>query len=186
MFSVPAKRVGFAAAAVLSLLAATAPAVHAAQSAEMVWANGQEWTMLAPHVITDPSPQLLSQAPPLYVLAFPKDPTTGQWIVPSNYSPQCDPCEGAAFPFHDHVLTGAPGFGTDGTAGDYEGPWRIVLMIWNPAFVTGGHFAPVTSDEALAAAVAAGEFLPIGGPGVFERPLPVVLVCPLVSPNAAG
>ncbi len=176
--------IGLATALLLAL--SVAPAALADPSAETVWANGQEWTMLGAHAITDPSLQLLDEAPPLYVLAFPKDPVTGEWVLPANYAPQCDPCLGAAFPYHDHLLTGAPGFGTNGTAGDYESPWRIVLMVWNPGFVRSGGFAPVTRDEDLPAAIAAGEFLPIGGAGVYERPLPVVLDCPLVSPNSAG
>lgn len=173
------------AALALSFVAGSGSVAAATPGTETVWANGTEWTMLTPHAIADPSENLLQSAPPLYVLAFPKDPITGQWLVPSNYAPQCDPCLGVPVPpYHDHLLTGAPGFGTNGTAGDYEGPWRVVLMMYSPSFVTGGQFQPVTSDEDLPAAIAAGEFLPIGAAGGFEKPLPVVLICPLVSPNA--
>ena len=178
--------VGMSLAVALSLVVGTGSVAAATPGTETVWANGQEWTMLTPHAITNANPNLLESAPPLYVLAFPKNSTTGQWILPPGYAPQCDPCLGVPVPpYHDHLLTGAPGFGTNGTAGDYESPWRVVLMMYNPAFVLGGHFAPVTSDEDLSAAIAGGEFLPIGGPGNFEKPLPVVLICPLVSPNAA-
>ena len=182
------RRFAVAASVALSLTVLAAPAVFAKQDAETVWANGKEWTMIAPTAVTNPNPNLLASAPPFYVLAFPPDPTNpGHFILPSNYAPQCDPCLGVPVPpYHDHLLTGAPGYGTGGTAGDYEGPWRVVLMVWNPAFVRGGHFAPVTSDEDLPAAIEAGEFLPIGGPGVFEKPLPVVLIWPLVAPAAAG
>lgn len=181
-------RLALGAAIALALALALAPGVAmAGQGSETVWANGQAWTMLTPHVITNPSPNLLAKAPPLYILAFPQDPVTHQFILPADYAPQCDPCLGVPVPpYHDHLLTGAPGFGTNGTAGDYMSPWRPTLMIWNPVYVRGGHFKPVTSDEQLPAAIAAGEFLPIGGPGVFEKPLPVVLICPLVSPAAAG
>ncbi len=172
--------------AAVSLLFVSAPVAMAKQSGETVWANGQEWTMIAPHAITDPNPNILAKAPPLYVLAFPSN-GHGGWILPTNYSPQCDPCLGVPVPpYHDHLLTGAPGFGTNGTAGDYESPWRVVLMMYNPAYVLGGDFVPVTRDEDLAGAIAHGEFLPFGPNGAYEVPLPVVLICPLVSLNAAG
>ena len=172
-----------AAALVVSLVPGSA---LASPGSETVWANGQEWTMLTPHAISAPGPNLLASAPPFYVLAFPKDPQTGQWILPSNYTPQCDPCLGVPVPpYHDHLLTAAPGFGNDGTAGGYEGPWRVVLMTYSPAFVKSADFAPVTSDEELSAAIANGEFLPIGPGGTYEIPLPVVLICPIVA-SAAG
>jgi hypothetical protein len=182
------RRFAIAASVALSLTVLAAPAVFAKQDAETVWANGQEWTMIAPTAVPNPNPNLLASAPPFYVLAFPPDPTDpGHFILPSNYAPQCDPCLGVPVPpYHDHLLTGAPGYGTAGTAGDYEGPWRVVLMVWNPAFVRGGDFAPVTSDEDLPAAIAAGEFQSFPGTGGFEKPLPVVLICPLVAPAAAG
>lgn len=173
--------------ATASLVLAVAPVAMAKQDSETVWANGQEWTMIGPHAITDAAPSLLAKAPPLYVLAFPSN-GHGGWVLPTGYSPQCDPCLGVPVPpYHDHLLTGAPGFGTQGTSGgDYMGPWRITLMMYNPAFILGGHFVPVTSDEDLATAIAHGEFLPIGANGSYEVPLPVVLICPLVSPNAAA
>lgn len=174
-------------AAAAAVLLATAPVAMAKQSSETVWANGQEWTMIAPHAITDPSAALLAEAPPLYVLAFPSD-GHGGWVLPAGYSPQCDPCLGVPVPpYHDHLLTGAPGLGTNGTSGrDYMAPWRLTLMMYNPAYVLGGSFVPVTSDEDLAGAIAKGEFLPIGPNGSYSVPLPVVLICPLVSPHAAG
>jgi hypothetical protein len=173
--------------AAVSLLLVSAPAVMAKQSSETVWANGQEWTMIAPHAITDANPELLAKAPPLYVLAFPSN-GHGGWILPPDYSPQCDPCLGVPVPpYHDHLLTGAPGFGNQGTSGrDYMAPWRLTLMMYNPAFILGGDFVPVTRDEDLATAITDGEFLPIGPNGTYSIPLPVILICPLVSPNAAG
>ena len=173
--------------AAIPLLLATAPIAMAKQGSETVWANGQAWTMITPHAITDANPNLLASAPPMYVLAFPSN-GHGGWILPSGYSPQCDPCLGVPVPpYHDHLLTGAPGFGTQGTSGGaYEGPWRVILMVYSPAFVTSGHFAPVTADEDLAAAIAAHQFLPIGPGATYAIPLPVVLICPLVSPNASA
>lgn len=176
---------GAATAGVL-LLMSSVGLVQAKEDSEIVYANGSTWTMLAPHAITDPSPNLLESAPPFYVMAFPM--SNGQPILPQGYAPQCDPCLGVPVPpYHDHLLTSAPGFGVDGTARDYEGPWHVVLMMYNPAYVLSGHFVPVTSDEDLAAAEAAGEFLPIAGlgaPNRYERGLPVVLVCPITSSHA--
>jgi hypothetical protein len=173
-------------AATIALAVVPQAALAARPDTEIVWANHQAWTMLGSHAITDPNANLYASAPPLYVLAFPKD-SSGRFILPAGYAPQCDPCLGVPVPaYHDHLLTGAPGFGVNGTARDYESPWRVVLMMYSPGFVMSGHFAPVTSDEDLPAAIAAGEFVPIGGPGVYEKPLPVVLICPLVSPAAAS
>lgn len=171
---------------VLLLLASTAGLAQAREGSETVYANGQTWTMLTPHAITDPSPNLLASAPPFYVMAFPM--RSGQPILPPGYAPQCDPCLGVPVPpYHDHLLTSAPGFGVNGTARDYEGPWHVVLMMYNPAYVLSGHFVPVMSDEDLAAAEGAHEFLPIAGsaaPDPYELGLPVVLICPIVSSHA--
>lgn len=181
------RNLALALAAALTIVLGLAPGAGAASpGSETVWANGQAWTMLTPHAIDDPNPQSLAQAPPFYVLSFPSD-GHGGWVLPTGYSPQCDPCLGVPVPpYHDHLLTGAPGLGTQGTSGrDYTAPWRIVLMVYSPSYVSGGQFVPVTSDEDLPAAIAAHEFLPIGPGGSAELPLPVVLICPLVSPSAS-
>ena len=39
---------------------------------------------------------------------------------------------------------------------------------------------------ALPAAIAADEFMTIPGTDVYQKPLPVVLICPLVAQAAAG
>ena len=162
----------------------TAASALAKPGTEQVYANGQTFTMLTPHAMDSPSPNLLNTAPPFYVMAFPMT-AEGQPILPPGYTPQCDPCLGVPVPpYHDHLLTSAPGFGQDGTARDYRGPWRVVVMMYSPAYVLGGGFTPVTSDEDLGGAEGAGHFLPIAGssaPNPFERRLPVVLVCPIVS-----
>jgi hypothetical protein len=58
--------------------------------------------------------------------------------------------------------------------------------MYNPAVVFTPTFTPITSDEALDAAEAAGEFLPInqGASNPYEIPTGVVLICPLVSSHA--
>ena len=88
--------------------------------------------------------------------------------------------------YHDHLIPGAPGLGTNGTArGDYKAPWRIVAMVYNPAYSNRSDFEPITSDEELAAAEAAGEFLPInpGAADPYQRWTDNVLICPIVRHN---
>jgi hypothetical protein len=136
-----------------------APMSLAAPSGEAAYADGQTYWMHSSHLVMGASAGLLT-APPIYVLGFPLD-AAGNPVLPSGYTPQCDPCNGEPVPFHDHLLTGEPGSGTNGTAGDYRSPWRVVIMMYDPDYVTGGSFVPVTSDSQLAAAEEAGEFLPV-------------------------
>lgn len=166
------------------------------QEIDPSYANGQTVYMIGPHMITNPNPNLLAHADDLYLLSFPVDtscaPNCPAITLPSGYQPQCDPCFHpglpAPFVYHDHVLTGSPGFGTNGTAGSFKGPWQIFVLVYNPAFAFSAGFTPVTSDEALDAAEAAGDFLPIAK-GInpanqFEIPTGNVLICPLVSSHA--
>ncbi len=174
-------------------LTARVSAAH--QEIDPSYANGVTVYMIGPHMITNPNPNLLAQAEPLYILAYPVNsnpvcttncaPTT----LPSGYQPQCNPCFHPGLPpvfaYHDHVLEGAPGFGSDGTAGDMKGPWRIIVLLYNPTVAMSPSFQPVTSDEALDAAEVAGEFLPIGsGANPYEVETGIVLICPLVSSHA--
>jgi len=173
----------------LSAHAAGKPQVDAS------YANGTVVYMIGPHMDTSPNPNLLAHAPELYILAYPVnlDPTCIATCPPvtvgNHYQPQCNPCFHPGLPpvfaYHDHVLTGAPGFGTDGTAGEFKGPWRIVVLLYNPAVTMSASFQPVTSDEALDAAEAAGEFLPIAsGSNRYEVETGILLICPLVSAHA--
>ncbi len=171
------------------------PSAHAAQEIDPSYANGQTVYMIGPRLITNPDPNLLAQAPELYVLVYPLNSggctsNCPHITLPSGYQPQCDPCFHPGLPiqfvYHDHLLTGAPGFGADGTALSFEGPWKIVVMMYNPAFIFSKTFTPITSDEALDAAEAAGEFLPInkGASNPYEVVPGTVLICPLVSSHA--
>ncbi len=168
----------------------------AGQEIDPSYANGTTVYMIGPHMITNPNPNLLAQAKDLYILAYPVNfgpppcasncpPVT----LPSGYKPQCDPCFHPGLPpvfaFHDHVLTGAPGFGTNGTAGSFKGPWQIIILVYNPAFAMSPTFQPIKSDEDLDKAEASGDFLPIsGGANPYEIVTGVVLICPLVSSHA--
>jgi hypothetical protein len=158
------------------------------------WANGQTVYMIGPHTITNPAPNLLAHADDLYLLVFPTNNSCTSncppITLPSGYQPQCNPCFHPglppAFVYHDHVVTGAPGFGNNGTAGEFKGPWQIIITMYTPAFAFSPSFTPVTSDEALDAAEAAGDFVPLnpGGENPFEVPTGSILICPLVSSHA--
>ena len=182
------------AAAVIALLVVAAPAAAAKPEIDPSYANGTTVYMIGPHAVTDPSPGLLKSAEELYIVAYPLNPDgrtdLGRLTLPSGYQPQCDPCfhPGLPLPFgyHDHVLSGAPGMGTDGTAGGFKAPWRIIVLLYNPHVVLAPDFAPVTSDAQLDWAEDHGWFLPInaGGDNPYEFDTGQVLICPLVSSHA--
>jgi hypothetical protein len=170
---------------------AALPATAAAKpEAEHAYADGEAYTMLGVNLITNASPGILS-SPPLYITGYvpPAGSQPGQPItLPSGYRPQCNPCLQEPVSYHDHLLTGAPGEGTEGTSGaDYRSPWRIVVMLYNPLWSNSPFFQPITDDDELAAAEAAGEFLPInsGATNPYEIWTTNVLVCPVVRQNAS-
>lgn len=96
----------------------------------------------------------------------------GPQTLPSGYQPNCNPCFHPGIPlefsYHDHVLTGAPGSGKNGTAGEFKAPWKIILLIYNPDVALSPTFTPITSASDIDAAEAAGTFLPIN-PGERTR-----------------
>jgi hypothetical protein len=164
------------------------------------YADGQVYYMIGPHMIVNAratQPQLYAHAQELYLLVYPINPPpyTDQdaKTLPSGYQPQCDPCYHPGLPgqfaYHDHVLTGAPGLGKTGTAGQFKGPWKIILLVYNPSYFEDPNFVPIKSASDIDAAEAAGKFLPINnnlqaGTNPFEVDTGNVLICPLVSPNA--
>ena len=183
------RAISLVAAGLLAALVLTvSPSAGGAQpSGEPAYADGDTYLMHSPHLITGATGGLLN-APPMYVLAFtpPAGSATGQPItVGDSYHPQCNPCLQEPVPYHDHLLTGEPGSGTNGTAGDYAAPWRIVIMHYNPAYSNSPDFVPLTSDTQLAAYEAAGDFLPINNdpnaPDPYEVWTDNVLICPLVK-----
>jgi hypothetical protein len=170
-------------------------AASAAPQGELAYAEGQTYTMLGVTLITNASPGVL-KAPPIYIMGYPVAPgTTGPITLANGYQPQCNPCLQEPVSYHDHLLTGAPGLGTNGTSGgDYESPWRIVIVMYAPGYAFSPFFEPITSDDGLAAAEQACEsgqgcdLLPInaGSPNPYEKPTPNVLVCPIVRQNGSG
>lgn len=93
------------------------------------------------------------------------------------------PFETSACAYHDHVLSGSPGFGNDGTADGFKGPWKIILLKYTTAVLTDPDFKPVMSADDFDEAEAAGKFQIVnpGGDNQYEIELPVILICPLVS-----
>jgi hypothetical protein len=162
------------------------------------YANGTTVYMIGPRMIPNARttmPNAYEHAEELYILAYPQastpSPGAGPITLPSGYQPQCDPCFHPGLPpdfvYHDHVVTGAPGMGRNGTAGEYKAPWKIIVLVYNPAYVTSPNFTPLTSEAAVDAAEEAGNaFLPInsGGNNPYEIDTGNLLICPMVSKHA--
>ena len=158
------------------------------------YANGKTVYMIGPHLFVDARdsmPNLYEHSQELYLLTYPPGTNGAPITLPSNYQPQCNPCFHpglpAMFVYHDHVITGAPGMGNNGTAGEYKGPWTIIILKYNPDYVNSLTFRPITSEAALDTAErAGGVFVPINqGPGnPYEIDTGNLLICPTVSNHA--
>ena len=161
------------------------------------WADGHVVNMIGSHLIVDArdnQPNLYAHSEELYLVVFPQStvpqPGAGPITVGNGYHPQCNPCfhPGLPFPFvyHDHVITGAPGMGNNGTAGAFKGPWKIILLMYNPTYAASANFHPLTSVSAIDAVEATGNtnvLLKAFG-GQYEFETGNVLICPIVSSNA--
>jgi hypothetical protein len=181
------------AAALAAAFAATATA--AKPEIDPTYANGRTVFMIGPQLIEnarETNPGLYAHSEELYLVSYPVPAgTSGAITLPSGYKPQCDPCFHpglpAPFVYHDHVITGAPGVGTDGTAGAFKAPWKIIVLMYSPLYALSPFFTPVTSAAGLDAAEAEGNvFLPINpaGPNPDEIDTGNVLICPVVSASA--
>jgi len=163
------------------------------------YANGETVYMIGPHMIVnarETMPNAYEHAQELYIVVYPQQtapaPGAGPITLPSGYQPQCDPCFHPGLPFafvyHDHVITGAPGMGKNGTAGEYKAPWKIIVLMYNPAYVSSPTFTPIKSEAELDAAEQAGNvFLPINTSGTgnsYEIDTGNLLICPTVSSHA--
>jgi len=161
---------------------------------DLSYVNGQLYDMIGPHIIPNASPNLLAHSEELYLVVYPLNPggstNLGKLTLPSGYEPNCDPCFHPGLPFqfayHDHVLTGAPGLGNNGTAGAFKAPWKIIILMYKPEVAFSPPFRPITSANDIDAAEGAGVFLPIndGSGNPFEIEAGTVLICPFVSPHA--
>jgi hypothetical protein len=179
--------------------AATAsPASAGKPEIDPTYANGTTVYMIGPHMIVDARtkmPNAYAHAEELYLVVYPQPstpmPGAGPITLPSGYQPQCIPCFHpglpAPFVYHDHVITGAPGMGNHGTAGEFKAPWKIIVLMYNPAYVASPTFQPITSATAIDAAEQQGNvFLPInnGGANPYEIDTGNLLICPTVSNHA--
>lgn len=162
------------------------------------YANGQTVYMIGPRMIEnarETQPNLYDHAPELYLLVYPQNflptPDSPGITLLSGYQPQCNPCFHpglpAPFTFHDHVITAAPGTGKNGTADEFKAPWKLILLVYNPDYVSSPTFTPIKSEADIDAAEEAGNvFLPINtGPGKpYEIDTGNLLICPIVSNKA--
>lgn len=162
------------------------------------YANGKTVYMIGPHMVVnarETMPNTYAHAEELYLLVYPQGflptPSSGPITLPSGYQPQCNPCFHpglpAPFVYHDHVIPGAPGMGTNGTSEGMKAPWKLILLMYNPDYVASESFTPLTSAAAIDAAEEAGNvFLPIneGGSNQYEVDTGNLLICPIVSSHA--
>lgn len=182
---------GFLSLLVLGLLSAVSPVATAAgPCAETTYADGHQFCIFIAKIIASPGPGLLATAEPLYIAAYftsstptttigpfviptsqqggcdiTNPPSCGPESLPSGYEPLCNPCFHGGFlnnfPYHDHVISGAPGFGSEGTAGVMKGPWVLILVAYDPTFSNTGTFVPFKGTTAIVAGELGGDFLPI-------------------------
>jgi hypothetical protein len=178
--------------------AASYDAVGGKPEIDPTYANGKTVYMIGPRMIVnarETQPNLYEHAEELYLVVYPQQveptPSSPPITLLSGYHPQCNPCFHpglpAPFVFHDHVIAGAPGMGTDGTAGAMKAPWKMILLIYNPAYIASPFFTPIKSEKDLDAAEEAGNvFLPVnqGGENPYEIDTGNVLICPIVSSHA--
>ena len=189
-------RGGLMAAFLVSILIPGGVATAGKPDLDPSYVDGKIYYMIGPKLITDAidtNPQLYAQSEELYLLVYPINPSgtdTDPKTVGGGYQPNCDPCYHPGLPgvfaYHDHVLTGAPGLGKNGTAGAFKAPWKIILLVYNPAVIFQSNFKPVTSASDIDAAEASGVFLPFnaGAANPYELETGNVLICPLVAPDA--
>ena len=185
MFARTLKTAAFAVFAVSALLAN--PASAAKPEIDPSYAEGKTVYMIGPHVIigaAQSQPNAYAHAEELYLVGYPQEALP----LPSGYVPQCHPCFHAPPPFifHDHVLTGAPGLGKNGTAGAYKAPWKIILVKYTVAAVSDPAFVPVKSVAELDQAEADGKFevLDPNAANPYEIDTGNLLICPFVAPEA--
>ena len=155
------------------------------------YANGTTVYMIGPHVIPNARatmPNAYAHAQELYLVVYPQTSLP----LPGGYVPQCNPCFHAGLPapfvFHDHVITGAPGMGVNGTAGAYKAPWKIIILQYKASYVSPLGFTPLKSEAEIDAAEAAGNVFeqinPTPGGNPYEIDTGNLLICPTVSSHA--
>jgi len=181
---------------------ATAAASHDATGGkpeiDPTYANGQTVYMIGPRMIVnarETQPKLYEHAEELYLLVYPQQGTPTPSSSPITLPSGCTvSLSGATMNRHERLAAWSsgrrsisPGMGINGTAGEMKGPWKIILLVYNPAYVSSPSFTPIKSEADIDAAEAAGNvFLPInqGGDNPYEIDTGNVLICPVVSSHA--
>jgi hypothetical protein len=166
------------------LAAGPASAQAAGPASETVYIDGHTAEINAgAAVIFDAGTELLQEASPIYIIEFPVAPgTTGPITLPSGYQPQHNGFPPSPIPYHDHVLTSAPGAGTSGTAGQYTATLQVVPMRYSWTYAYSPAFVPITSADQIPDAEANGK-LEIINPGAtdpYQLWTTTVLVRPLL------
>jgi hypothetical protein len=173
--------------------AASADKMGGKPEIDPTYANGKTVYMIGPHVIEgarETMPNAYAHAEELYLLVYPPGTGGAPITLTSGYQPQCNPCFHPGLPppfvYHDHVITGAPGMGNNGTAGAYKAPWKIILLVYDADYVNSPDFRPITSEADIDAAEEAGNvFEPrFPGPNPYEFDTGNLLICPTVSNHA--
>jgi hypothetical protein len=171
--------------AVVAALASVSGAGAEPQT-ENVYAGGQTYAInTRASIVFDASAGLLEQSSPMYLIGFTVVPgTSGPITLPSGYQPQNNGLP-SPVPYHDHILTSAPGLGASGTAGDYAAPLRVVRMQYTSAYTYDPAFVPLTSVDQIAAAEAAGKLAVInpGASDPYQLWTSTVLIRPIVGPR---
>jgi hypothetical protein len=160
-----------------ALAAAAVGSAVAAPATESVYAGGRTFQINTnAAVVFDASAGLLQAASPMYVIAFPVAPgTSGPITLPSGYQPQNNGLP-SPFPYHDHILTAAPG-----TPG-YGAPLRVVVLQYTWAYAYSPSFAPLTSVGDLPAAESDGKLAELdpGAADPYQLWTTTVLIRPIV------
>jgi len=179
-------------APLIAVAVGAVPVMAAKPGVEPMYSNGTIVYMAAPPSAGMPAAHVPDD---LYLVVYPINPdgltNLGPQTVGTNhYMPQCNPCfhPGVPLPFsyHDHVISGSPGFGKNGTAGSFNPWWHVFVVMYNPADYTNKAFTPVMSNAELDQGETNGLFLPINpnGPNHFEVDTGIVFLCMIVSSHA--
>jgi hypothetical protein len=152
----------------------------AGQPVEPMYANDTTVFMKAPQ--DEAATNAVRNVQDLYLIAYPALPTNGQHPLCSGSCP--DPS--TVPPVHDTVLSGSPGFGTDGTSGSYNPHWLVLALVYTQAWVTSRDFQPARSVDEVDSGEALGHFVAIapGANNPFERDTLRNFLCVLVSHHA--